>query len=168
MAKTKPKMTKDIVPEGFSYALAAVDLLPVIFFGGTGVLLGLIVESPVVGIAASLCFVSGLFKVLWKFIVIAKRKNVWWMFLQMRILMPIGMAALILGLCLSESHKGAHFLQFPQVLLFALGIGGMGLMGYLGTHLDSADPKSNWIEQLTNTFAQMCIFAGVLSVYLSV
>ena len=168
MAKTKPKMTKDIVPEGFSYALAAVDLLPVIFFGGTGVLLGLIVGSPVVGIAASLCFVSGLFKVLWKFIVIAKRKNVWWMFLQMRILMPIGMAALILGLCLSESHKGAHFLQSPQVLLFALGIGGMGLMGYLGTHLDSADPKSNRIEQLTNTFAQMCIFAGVLIVYLSV
>lgn len=52
--------------------------------------------------------------------------------------------------------------QFPQVILFVLGLIGMGLMGYFAKNLDSTDVKSNWIEQITNSLAQLFIFIGLL------
>ena len=39
---------------------------------------------------------------------------------------------------------------------------GMVLMGVFAAKLDSADVRSNWIEQLTNTIAQASIFTGIL------
>ena len=40
MGIMKTKMTKDIVPEGFTMMLAFVDALPVIFFAGSMILIG--------------------------------------------------------------------------------------------------------------------------------
>ena len=40
MGIMKTKMTKDIVPEGFTMRLALVDALPVIFFAGSMILIG--------------------------------------------------------------------------------------------------------------------------------
>ncbi|MBQ6439646.1 MAG: alpha/beta hydrolase [Mogibacterium sp.] len=37
-------------------------------------------------------------------------------------------------------------------------------MGYLGSHLDSS-ARSNWIEELVNTLAQLAVLAGVIIVY---
>lgn len=166
------KMTKDTVPEGFSVNLALVDFLPVLFFGGTSILLGLILKNTVVVIAAAVTFLSGFIKVLWKIIVATEKKNVWWMFLQMRIIMPLSMIALIAGIAFSiisgkSGDLGGRLFLMPQSVLFIMGILGMCLMGIFASRLDSADPKSNWIEQITNSLAQGCIFAGMLLVYLS-
>ena len=35
-------------------------------------------------------------------------------------------------------------------------------MGIFASKLDSSDLRSNWIEQLTNTFAQAAFFFGIL------
>ena len=163
----KPKMTKDTIPENFTLSLALVDALPVLFFGGSMILIGLLFGSPLFMIGAALCFWAGAAKVLWKIIVAAKKKNVWWMFLQMRIVMPIGFALMIFSVILNRnaidlSAVLAAVVSFPSVLFFAVGLIGMLLMGVFAAKLDSADVRSNWIEQLTNAAAQAAIFTGIL------
>ena len=166
----KPKMTKDTIPENFTLSLALVDALPVLFFGGSMILIGLLFGSPLFMIGAALCFWAGAAKVLWKIIVAAKKKNVWWMFLQMRIVMPIGFALMIFSVILNRnaidlSAVLAAVVSFPSVLFFAVGLIGMLLMGVFAAKLDSADVRSNWIEQLTNAVVQAAIFVGILLLF---
>ena len=163
----KPKMTKDTVPENFTLSLAVVDALPVLFFGGSMILTGLLFGSPLFLIGAALCFWAGAAKVLWKIIVVTKKKNVWWMFLQMRIMMPLGFAMMILAVILNQSAIDlpavfAAIVSLPSVIFFVVGVIGMVMMGVFAAKLDSADVRSNWIEQLTNAVAQAAIFTGVL------
>ena len=63
----KPKMTKDTIPENFTLSLALVDALPVLFFGGSMILIGLLFGNPLFLIGATLCFWAGAAKVLWNF-----------------------------------------------------------------------------------------------------
>ena len=166
----KPKMTKDMIPENFTLSLALVDALPVLFFGGSMILIGLLFGSPLFLIGATLCFWAGAAKVLWKIIVAAKKKNVWWMFLQMRIVMPLGFAMMIFAVVLNRSILDLHaafaaVLSLPSVIFFAVGVIGMTLMGIFAAKLDSADVRSNWIEQLTNALAQAAIFVGILLLF---
>ena len=163
----KPKMTKDTVPEKFTLSLAIVDALPVLFFGGSMILIGLLFRSPLFLIGAALCFWAGAAKVLWKIIVVTKKKNVWWLFLQMRIVMPVGFAMMILAVVLNRSAIDlsavfAAVISFPSAIFFAAGVIGMILMSIFAAKLDSADVRSNWIEQLTNAAAQAAIFTGIL------
>ena len=163
----KPKMTKDTIPENFTLSLALVDALPVLFFGGSMILIGLLFGSPLFLLGAALCFWAGAAKVVWKIIVVTKKKNVWWMFLQMRIVMPVGFALMILAVIFDRSAINlpavfAAVLSLPSVLFFAAGVIGMALMGIFAAKLDSADVRSNWIEQLTNAVAQAAIFVGIL------
>ena len=51
------------------------------------------------------------------------------------------------------------------LIFFAVGVIGMVLMGVFAAKLDSADVRSNWIEQLTNTIAQAAIFTGILFLF---
>lgn len=41
----KPKMTKNTVPDDFTLSLALVDALPVLFFGGSMILTGMLFGS---------------------------------------------------------------------------------------------------------------------------
>ena len=118
-------------------------------------------------IGAIICFWAGAAKVLWKVIVVTKKKNIWWLFLQMRIAMPIGFLAMIIAVIINI--KGIYFatiltsiLSVPSVIFFTLGIIGMVLMGVFASKLDSSNVKSNWIEQTTNLIAQGAIFVGIL------
>ena len=166
----KPKMTKDTIPENFTLLLALVDALPVLFFGGSMILIGLLFGSPLFLIGAALCFWAGAAKVLWKIIVVTKKKNIWWMFLQMRIVMPLGFVLMILAVILNRnainlSAVFAAIVSLPSVLFFAVGVIGMVLMGVFAAKLDPADVRSNRIEQLTNTLAQAAIFVGILLLF---
>ena len=163
----KPKMTKDTIPENFTLPLALVDALPVLFFGGSMMLIGMLFGSPLFLIGAALCFWAGAAKVLWKIIVVKKKKNIWWMFLQMRLVMPLGFALMLLAVILNRNAVDLHavlaaVISFPSVLFFAIGVLGTVLMGIFAAKLDPADVRSNWIEQMTNGIAQAAIFAGIL------
>lgn len=160
-------MTKDTIPENFTLSLALVDALPVLFFGGSMILIGLLFGSILFMLGAVLCFWAGAAKVLWKIIVVIKKKNIWWMFLQMRIVMPVGFALMILAVILNIgvinfSAVLSATLSLPSVIFFAIGVIGMVLMGIFAAKLDSANVYSNWIEQLTNAIAQAAIFMGIL------
>ena len=166
----KPKMTRDTVPENFTLSLALVDALPVLLFGGSMVLIGLLFRSALFLFGAFACFWAGAAKVLWKIIVVTKKKNVWWLFLQMRIVMPVGFALMLLAVILGRkalrlSAVFAAVTSFPSVVFFVLGVAGMVLMGVFAAKLDSSDVRSNWIEQLTNAAAQAAVFIGILLLF---
>ena len=167
----KPKMTKDTVPDDFTLSLAAVDALPVLFFGASIILIGLMFRNALFLVGAVLCFWAGAAKVIWKIIVAAKKKNIRWLFMQMRIVMPLGFALMLLAVILSRNAINlpavlAAVMSMPSVIFFAIGIIGMTLMGVFAAKLDSADVRSNWIEQLTNTAAQASVFTGILILFL--
>lgn len=160
-------MNKDIVPENFTIGLVLVDLIPVLLFGGSGLILGLLTRNILISIGAIICFLSGFLKVLWKFIVVIKKRNIWFLFMQMRISMPIGFLIIVTGIIIASitGNMGnvlRECIHFPQVILFTFGFIGMGLMGYFAKSLDGTDVKSNWIEQITNSVAQLFIFIGLL------
>lgn len=165
----KQKMTRDIVPEGFTLSLALVDAMPVLFFGASMVLAGLLLKSGLFLLGAALCLFAGSAKVLWKIIVVLQKKNIWWLFLQMRILMPIGMVGMVAGAALDGRRADLSGLWqkmclFPASACFCTGIAGMILMLIFAFRLDSSDVKANWIEQLTNGIAQAAFFLGLLLV----
>lgn len=160
-------LDKNTVPTDFTLALACVDALPVLLFGGSGLLLARLFGSGWFLAGALLCFWAGFAKVLWKFLVVLAHKNIWWMFMQMRIAMPAGFGLMLLSLAIDHAKvdfaaMGAAVCSQPSGTLFLLGIGGMVAMGVLAAKLDSGSVKANWAEQLVNTFAQGCIFLGLL------
>lgn len=166
----KMKMTKDTVPDGFTLSLVIVDALPVLFFGGSMILIGLLFRSVLFFAGAVLCFWAGAAKVVWKIIVVTRRKNVWWLFLQMRIVMPVGFALMLLSVLLNLKtiHLPAIWaaiMSLPSAVFFAVGVIGMLLMFIFASKLDSSDVRSNWIEQLTNAVAQAAFFAGILLLF---
>lgn len=163
----KNKMTRDTIPENFTLELAMVDAIPVLFFGGSMVLAGILFRSILFLIGACLCLFAGAAKVLWKVIVVLRHKNIWWLFLQMRILMPVGMLMMLAGGIFASTQTDLHSLldralRMPAVLFFIAGILGMCLMTFFAFRLDSSDVKSNWIEQITNGVAQIAFFIGLL------
>ncbi len=160
-------MTKDVVPDNFTLSLVIVDAIPVFFFGASAVVISLHFDSKLFLAGALLCLISGMVKVLWKLIVVTAHKNVWPLFLQMRILMPMGFLMILAALLVNHSKirlasLAAAFCSFPSVIFFVAGIIGMIFMCIFAVKLDSSDLRANWIEQLTNGIAQICIFIGLL------
>ena len=167
----KQKMTKDIVPEGFTLSLALTDAIPVLFFGASMVVVSFLFSSRLFLFGALLCLVAGAAKVLWKIIVVLRQKNIWLLFIQMRILMPIGMLIMIAAVILKKSSVDfsgilSSALSFPPVIFFVAGVLGMVLMTVFAFTLDSSSAKANFTEQLTNGIAQACFFTGLLLVLL--
>lgn len=163
----KPKMTKDIVPEGFTLSLALVDALPVLFFCASMMVISRLFSGRLFLVGAVLCFLAGAAKVLWKVIVVLRKKNIWFLFLQMRILMPIGFGLMLISLianrsAISLAAMGAAFTRMPSLIFFLIGVLGMALMMVFAVRLDSSDAKTNWIEQLTNGISQAAFFVGLL------
>lgn len=160
-------MTRETIPEGFTLTLALVDALPVLFFCASMMVIGRLFSSLLFLIGAMLCFIAGAAKVLWKVIVVLKRKNIWFLFLQMRILMPIGFCLMLISLIVKRSEIslagiGSAFMSMPSLIFFVIGILGMVLMMVFAVKLDSSDVKANWLEQLTNGIAQAAFFVGLL------
>ena len=103
-------------------------------------------------IGAVICLVSGVVKVLWKLIAAVAKKNIWLMFVQMRIFMPIGFIVLITTLIVDRTNLNgsailAGLLSFPSCIFFAIGVIGMILMTVLAFKADSSNPKVNLTEQ---------------------
>lgn len=149
--------------------LALVDLIPVVCFGLSAVRIGSLFSSALFMIGAGVCLASGVVKVLWKLITAVSQKNIWFMFVQMRILMPVGFLVMLAALMVDRGNLSgkaifAGLTGFPACAFFGLGILGMVLMTIFALRLDSSDPRANWLEQGVNGIAQMCIFIGLLLV----
>lgn len=167
MSRNRQIVTKDTVPKDFTLNLALVDAIPVIFFGASMVVIAMLFSSWLFMIGALLCLFAGACKVLWKVIVVLKQKNIWFMFIQMRITMPLGFLLIIISLIVGAEkiHLNsivAGFMSFPSVIFFGVGIVGMILMSVFAFALDNANVKANWIEQFTNGIAQISFFIGLV------
>ena len=166
----KNKMTRDTVPSDFTLALVLVDAVPVLFFGGSMVLAGKLLGSSLFLAGALLSLYAGAAKVLWKLIVVTKKKNIWWMFLQMRIWMPVGFLLMAAGAVMSGAAWQSvleRAVKFPAAACFGAGFLGMGLMLICAFRLDSSDVRANWLEQIINGVSQGVIFLGLLLTALS-
>lgn len=161
------KQTKNASYEGFTLSLALVDALPVLFFGGSSIILGLLFQSPLFIVGACLIFLGGFGKVLWKIILATRKKDVSFLNKQMKYTMCAGFLLVILSVILGRKRlSGAAILagitSLPSLIFFLLGICGMVTMGVLAKKLDSSVAKNNWIEQCVNGCAQLCIFLGLV------
>lgn len=164
-------MNKEVVPKDFTLSLALFDILPVLFFSGTVILIGLLFDSKLFLIGAFLCLFAGISKVIWKIIVVLKKRNIWFLFIQMRITMPIGLILMIVSLIINRTNIDVSLVlnritSLPSIIFFIIGLIGMVMMLLFGALLDGGKLRNNWIEQITNTIAQACIFVGTLIIYL--
>ena len=153
--------------EGFTLTLALVDALPVLLFGGSSILLGILFKSPLFIAGACLVFLGGFLKVMWKIILAVKKKDIKFFNKQMKYTMLAGLLLIIVSvLCnlkrISLPAIGAALVSMPACIFFALWVCGMVTMGFLGKKLDSKVAKNNWIEQCVNGFAQLCLFVALL------
>lgn len=163
------KMTKDIIPDDFTLTLALVDGLPVLFFAGSMILISLMFRNKLFLFGALLCLFAGLSKVFWKIIVVLRRKNIWFLFLQMRITMPIGMIMILSSLFIEKIEIKillSYLLSFPSNVFFTIGMLLMLAMLVFAFTLDNSKKSNNWIEQITNIIAQLSFFIGILLIVL--
>ena len=152
-------MNKDIVPQDYTMKLALFDAVPVILFGASSIIMFRMTSSLLVLLGGIICFIAGMLKVLWKILVVVKQKNVWFLFEQMRIFMPLGFCVMFLGCVIGFfTGKAARFfyvMSQPLPILFWLfSVAGIIGMIMCAKRLDSVKASSNWIEETCNTLAQ--------------
>lgn len=153
------------VPEGFTLSLALMDALPVILFCLATIRLGQRLDSPLFVIGASISFCAGLGKVLWKLFIAVARRRVDVLARQMRYLMPVGFAFMIVGALTRLPAIGtllASILRMPASIFLIVWLACMVAMGYMAAHRIQDDARSNWIEQGVNTIGQAAFLIAVL------
>ena len=153
--------------EGFTLSLALVDALPVLLFGGSSILIGLIFRSPLFIVGACLVFLGGFLKVMWKIVLATAKKDIPFLNKQMKYTMLTGFLLILVSLIvniqrISLPAMGAALTSLPSCIFFLLFVCGMVTMGVLAKKLDSSVAKNNWIEQCVNACAQLCLFLGLL------
>ena len=163
-------MTKDTVPQDYILGLAIFDAVPVIFFGLASWLLWRMTGSTLLLIGGVICFAAGMLKVLWKFIVVLQKRNIWPLFVQMRIGMPAGFTLILIRFLITCFTKDlssfwSGLLRPVPILFVIIAVLGMVAMIRCSAKLDPVDPKANWIEQICNTVAQGAFFIAMLFVY---
>ena len=152
----------------YTIGLALLDLMPVLLFLLSGLIMYSMYESPILlaGVLAS--FIGGFCKAVWKLIIVTVKKDCSGLTRAFRILMPSGFVLMILSVPAGGGAALAglwrSLTMMPAALLFAAGFALMCLMGYLGSHMDSS-AGSNWTEEIVNTLAQLAVLAGVIVVY---
>lgn len=162
-------MDKNTVPQDYTIGLALFDAVPVLLFGMACLILSKVTGSLLILIGGIVCFAAGMLKVLWKIIVVVGKKNIWPLFVQMRIGMPAGFTLMIIGFVIScfrndmTAFWNAVLRPVPAVFLI-LSVIGMAGMIVCASKLDSSDARANWIEQGCNTAAQGAFLIAMLSV----
>lgn len=154
----------------FTLALALVDSIPVILFAITCAIIASAFKSTIFVLGAILTIAGGLCKVLWKFFLATIKKDIHFLNRPLFIvLMPVGFLLMIAAVILNIGRFSPGYIisaicSFPAIIFFLLGILGLCAMTVFFKKHDKKDAKNNWIEQLTNSFAQAMILIGVILV----
>ena len=156
---------KQVVNNQFTPQLALVDAIPVLFFGIAAVMLGVKLRSAVFFAGALLCFLAGFGKVLWKFLIATTGKDVEFLGMQLRYVMPAGFLLMVVGAFMADRSvvkslvNGA--LKMPSILFFIIAVCALTGMVVCAMKFDRRDVRGNWIEQGINIVAQGCVLLGV-------
>ena len=151
--------------EKFTWQLAIVDVLPVLFFCIAVVVLGLKLQSIVFFTGAVICILAGAGKVLWKFLIALVDKDIKLLGVQLRYLMSIGFTFIVIG-SITADHSVVLSLvkaavRMPSLLFFIIAALGICGMIFCARRYDRHDVRGNWIEQGINIVAQGCVLLGV-------
>lgn len=150
----------------FTPALAAVDALPVLFFGAAAAVIGAKLQSALFIVGAALCLLAGAGKVAWKLLLALKGKDVAILGAQLRYVMPLGFLLMILGGVFAEGETLRALLheavRLPAAAFFTLTIVGIVAMVVCAKKFDRYDVRGNWIEQGINAAAQAYALIGAL------
>jgi len=149
------------IDEGFNLKLAIVDSLPVLFFAISVSILSLKISNLYFYIGAFLIILAGALKVSWKFVLALKKKDIRFLFLQMRVVMPIGFILAIYGVTQSN-FNWASFLGMPSLLFLIMGLLCMCAMFYFLFHNNQSSSKDNWKEEIVNCCGQLCIMLAII------
>lgn len=147
--------------------MALMDCLPVAFFCvGAGVLATRF-DSAMFRVGVALVVLAGALKVSWKLVLALARRDVRFLNRQMRYLMPVGFALVLVSLAAdralwSPAAVLAHVTTMPSLVFLVAGLAGMFLMGWFARHLDGRDAKANWKEQAVNALSQLCIMLAIV------
>ena len=150
-----------------SISMTIVDAVPCILFGISMAVIYQVFPSVLFAAGAILCTLAGFGKVLWKLILAIWKKDVRFLFMQMRTTMPLGGVLIAVSLVVNHSMVNVQtivqsILWFPGWLLLLLSVLGFCMMGVCAGKLDPNDVKSNWIEQGINCFAQLMLVCFVI------
>ena len=152
----------------YTMGLALFDLLPVLLFLLSGLIIYSMYRSPLLLAGVLACFIGGLSKAVWKIIVVRRGADLSSLTRAFRMLMPAGFVLMMLSVPAGgiEAFRGLwrSLTMMPAVIFFAAGLALMCFMGYLGSHMDSS-ARSNWIEEAVNTMAQLAVLIAVIIVY---
>lgn len=150
----------------FTWQMAVVDALPVLFFGIAAMVLGKKLSSVVLVAGAAVCVLAGAGKVAWKLLIALAEKDVPVLGSQLRFLMPVGFVLMIAGAATSRRDLllglAASALSLPSLAFFVLAAVGICGMVACARRFDRYDVRGNWIEQCINAAAQGCLLLGVL------
>ena len=150
----------------YTLGLVLFDSIPVILFLLSGLAIYRHFYSPLFMVSVIAMFTGGAAKVMWKMLVVTKKRDAEALTRMFHILMFGGFGIMILSVLL-RIKQGVltglihGFTSMPSMLLFIAGILGMCAMGYLGKNMDTS-ARSNWIEEAVNTVSQLAILIGLL------
>ena len=147
--------------------MAFMDALPVAFFAAGSAVIARRFHNRLFRCGAALAALSGSLKVLWKFLLLAKKKDIPLLNRQMKYGMHAGFSLMSAGVF--EDWKKIPVRRLlrtaagmPQGLFFLGGCAGMGFMTYFAKNMDHGKASSNWLEQTVNTAAQGAFLAGTI------
>ncbi len=154
--------------EGFTVALALVDAIPVLLFGGSMLLVAMKFNSPLFIIGAAISTLAGCCKVAWKLVLGIWKKDLRWLnkpfvpmqatgFLLMLISFVIGMGRI------HWAGVWSAVSSLPSCLLFALWLVMMGAMvWYKKNRFQNDSASKNWTAQIINCVGQAVLLLAIL------
>ncbi len=154
--------------EGFTVALALVDAIPVLLFGGSMILVASRFGHPLFILGAVISTGAGCCKVAWKLILGIWKQNVAWLNKPFVPMQATGFGLMLVSFLLGFqkihwSRVAAAVTGFPSALFFLSWLGLMGFMGwYRKNKFRKDDAKANWTAQTVNCAAQACLLLGIL------
>ncbi len=154
--------------EGFTLALALVDAIPVLLFGGSMIFVASKFGHPLFIVGAVISTLAGCCKVAWKLILGIWKRDVRWLNKPFVPMQATGFLLMLLSFILGFGRiRWAAVLQgvtgFPSILFF---LGWLGLMAFMGwfrkNKFKQDDARANWAAQLVNCAGQACLLLGIL------
>ena len=154
--------------EGFTVGLALVDVIPVLSFGISMVIIASRFNSPMFMIGAVLSVLADCCKVAWKLVLGIAQKNLRWLNKPFVPMQATGFLLMIISFAIGFGKidwlgVGTAILSIPSILFFAAWIGLMCFMGwYRKNKFSNDDAHSNWTAQIINAIGQTCLLLGIL------
>ena len=153
--------------EGFNLGMALLDAVPVAAFGANMVLLSRPLKSGLFLTGAVLVLLGGLCMVVFK-LILALAGNEYPVFKKLfPVFMGTGWILMIAGAVIARKNISfpairAAVTSMPAALFFLLGLAFfVSFIIYWKTKFDGS-ARSNWVEEILNAGAQVCLLIGVV------